>query len=40
MGKNNPDINDDYPYTSMIDNNQTLKQEVFKSGFIPELRSF
>ena len=37
---NNPDINDDYPYTNIIDNNQSLKQGVFNSGFIPELRSF
>ena len=37
---NNPDINDDYPYPKIIDNNQSLKHKVLKSGFKFELRSF
>ncbi len=37
---NNPDINDDYPYPKIIDNNQSLKHKVLKPGFKSELRSF
>ena len=36
---NNSDINDDYPYPKIIDNNQTLKQVVLRQGFKFELRS-
>ena len=31
---NNTDINDDNPYTSMIDNNQALKRAVLERGIL------